>query len=284
MKIAQIEQLALDPVEQSYDHRDVILYALGIGYGADPLAEDELPFVYERNLQCLPSFANLLCEAPFWQKDPAFGIDWQGILHAEQRFELHRPLPSRGKLRGFSSIIGIEDKGAGRGALLHQQRNLVDAASGDLLATLRATLFLRNNGGQGGFGQSISPPAPIEGPANGRVLEYATLPGQALMYRLNGDWNPLHADPAVARRAGFGRPILHGLCTQGIACRAILSAYCGGDPARLKSMFVRFSRPVMPGETIRIEFHEENSKLLRFRAIAKERDLVVLDRCSAELH
>nr|WP_087572959.1 MaoC/PaaZ C-terminal domain-containing protein [Sphingomonas sp. CDS-1] len=284
MKIAQIEQLALDPVKQSYDHRDVILYALGIGYGADPLAEADLPFVYERDLHCVPSFANLLCETPFWQKDSAFSIDWQGILHAEQYFELHRPLPPRGEVWGFSSIIGIEDKGAGRGALLHQRRNLVDASSGDVLATIRATMFLRNNGGQGGFGQSIAPPAPIEGPANDRILEYATLPGQALLYRLNGDWNPLHAEPAIARQAGFERPILHGLCTQGIACRAILDAYCEGDPTRLKSMFVRFSRPVMPGETIRIEFQEESEKSLRFRAIAKERDLVVLDRCSAELH
>ncbi len=122
---------------------------------------------------------------------------------------------------------------------------------------------------------------PVPDKAPDRVVEIPTLPRQALIYRLSGDWNPLHADPEIAAKAGFDMPILHGLCTNGLACKAILAAYCGNDTARFGAMFVRFSKPVMPGETIRFEFHEAPGKL-RFRAIAKERDTVVLDRCTAE--
>lgn len=281
MDVERIRVMTIEPIVQSYDKRDTILHALGLGYGADPLNEEELPFVYEGNLRCLPSYANILCHPGFWAQNPEFEIDWVKILHAEQHLVSHKPLPPTGAIQGEYRVVGIEDKGDGRGALLHQEKLLYDTATGDHLATVRSTLFMRGNGGEGGFGDPLPPAAPVPERAPDKVVEISTLPRQALIYRLSGDWNPLHADPAIARKAGFDMPILHGLCTKGLANRAILASYCGNDVARFKSMFVRFSKPVMPGETIRIEFFEEGAGALRFRAIAVERDAVVLDRCSA---
>jgi len=283
MDIEKIRTMAIDPIIQPYDKRDTILYALGLGYGADPLDEAELPFVYEKDLRCLPSYANILCHPGFWAQDPQFGIDWVKILHAEQDLVMHQALPATGAIRGEYRVAGLEDKGEGRGALLHQEKDLFDDATGDHLATVRSTLFLRGNGGEGGFGDAMPAAQPVPDRAPDRIVEIATLPRQALIYRLSGDWNPLHADPAIARKAGFDRPILHGLCTKGLANRAILASYCDHDVARFQSMFVRFSKPVMPGETIRFEFFEEGAGQLRFRAVAVERDAVVLDRCSASV-
>ncbi|MDB5702343.1 MAG: MaoC-like dehydratase [Sphingomonadales bacterium] len=282
MEIEKIAAMKIEPIVQTYDKRDTILYALGLGYGADPLDGGELPFVYERELRSLPSYANLLCHPGFWAQDPQWGVDWVKILHAEQDFRIHKPLPPTGSIRGQYLVAGIEDKGEGRGALLHQQKELYNEATGEHHATVRSTLFLRGNGGEGGFGTAVAPAQPIPDKVPDKIVEITTLPRQALIYRLSGDWNPLHADPEIARRAGFDRPILHGLCTNGIATRGILSAYCDNNPARLTQMFVRFSKPVMPGETIRLEFHEVEGGL-RFRAVAKERDVVVLDRCSATI-
>jgi len=282
MDIQKIKDLKLPPLEQRYEVRDTILYALGLGYGADPLDEAELPFVYEENLKTVPSLVSLLCHPGFWLRDPIYGVDWIKILHAEQDFRIHKPLPASGTIRGTYRVAGIEDKGADKGAVLHQEKSLYDTADNALLATVRSTLFMRANGGEGGFGDAMPPAEVLPAGDPHKIIEYPTLERQALIYRLSGDWNPLHADPKVARKAGFDKPILHGLCVNGIACRGILSAYCGNDPARLKSMFVRFSKPVFPGETIRLEFYEEKTRL-RFRAIAKERNVVVLDRCSAEV-
>lgn len=282
MDIERIRNLSIEPIVQSYDFRDAVLYALGLGYGEDPLDASELPFVYEGQLKCLPSYANVLCHPGFWAQRPEFGIEWVKILHAEQDYRIHQPLPPTGAIRGEYSIAGIEDKGEGRGALLHQLKELYDAGTNAHLATVRSTLFMRGNGGEGGFGEPIPAAEKLPDTPADRVVSIATLPRQALIYRLSGDYNPLHADPAIAKKAGFDRPILHGLCTNGIATRAILQTYCGNDPARLKAMFVRFSAPVMPGETIRCEFYEQAPGTLRFRAVAEERGQVVLDRCSAE--
>ncbi|AMK19875.1 MULTISPECIES: MaoC/PaaZ C-terminal domain-containing protein [Sphingobium] len=281
MDIEKISNMVIEPILQPYDKRDTILFALGLGYGSDPLNEAELPFVYEKDLRCVPAYANVLCHPGFWAQKPEFGIDWVKILHAEQDLVVHKPLPATGAIRGEYRVAGIEDKGEGRGALLHQEKNLYNDANGEHLATVRSTLFLRGNGGEGAFGNAMQPAQPVPDRAPDRVVEIPTLPRQALIYRLSGDWNPLHADPAIARKAGFEMPILHGLCTKGLANRAILSAYCDNDVSRFKSMFVRFSKPVMPGETIRIEFFEEANGKLRFRAVAVERGEVVLDRCSA---
>jgi acyl dehydratase len=185
-------------------------------------------------------------------------------------------------LRGESRIVAVEDRGIGRGALVVVQKALTDAASGAAIATVQSTLLLRGDGGSGGFGERISTATPLPPGAPERTLELATPANAALIYRLSGDYNPLHADPNAARRAGFSRPILHGLCTYGIACRAILSAYCGNEPSRLRAMSGRFSAPVYPGDSLRFEFHETNDGL-RFRARVSARNSVVIDRGRATI-
>jgi acyl dehydratase len=279
LDLDRIRALEFADLRQSYTARDTILYALGLGYGTDPLDPDQLRFVYEDGLQVVPSMCSILCQPGFWARDPVYGVDWVKVLHAEQGFEMLAPLPPSGNVAARVRVVGVEDKGAEKGALLHQVKELSDE-HGTPLARVRTTIFLRGNGGQGGFGErmEVAPALPDREPD--RVVEIPTSRRAAMIYRLSGDWNPLHADPRIAAQAGFREPILHGLCTFGIACRALVSEYCGGDPTRLRTMFARFSRPVFPGETIVVQFFEEGG-IVRFRALAAERDVIVLDRCSA---
>jgi acyl dehydratase len=215
-----------------------------------------------------------------WVRTPDLGIDWLKILHGEQSFEIHNPLPPESTVVGTHEIVAVEDKGAGKGAILHQIKRLNDKASGQLLATVRSVLFMRGDGGCGGFGEVPEPARPRPESAPSSTCEISTLPQSALIYRLSGDYNPIHADPATAVKAGFEAPILHGLCTFGVATRALLSTFANDAPDRLKSLSVRFSRPVFPGETIRTEFFGTGSEV-RFRSRVVERDLIVLDRGSA---
>ena len=249
----------LPPVAQTYTERDSALYALGLGLGLGAGAADvaALRYLYEGapgGMAALPTMATVLGAGPFWMQDPATGITWQRVLHAEQRLQLHRPLPAAASVVAEHSIDAIHDKGAGRGALMRLSRRLVDAASGELLATVGSTAFLRADGGFGGSVDGVPKPQPV--PADrppDHVVEQTTLTGQALLYRLNGDLNPLHADPEVARATGFERPILHGLASYGIAGLALLRALCRFDAARLTRLDVRFASPVLPGETLLTE-------------------------------
>jgi acyl dehydratase len=213
-------------------------------------------------------------------RNPALGIDWLKMLHGEQSFEIHSPIPPEGTVVGTYAIVAVEDKGAGKGAILHQIKQLNDKASGQLLATVRSVLFMRGDGGCGGFGEVPEPARPLPDSAPSSACEIATLAQSALIYRLSGDYNPIHADPVAATKAGFEAPILHGLCTLGVATRALLSTFANGAPERLKSLSVRFSRPVFPGETIKTEFFGASGEV-RFRSRVVERDLIVLDRGSA---
>ena len=270
--------LKLPPQEtrHSYTARDTILYALGVG-------ADDLRFVYEKDLQALPTMAVVLAYPGFFWQDPAYGIDWKKILHGETSVELFATLPTAGDLHGRTTIDAIYDKGADKGAIVLSSRRIEDS-SGTHLATVRNTLFLRGDGGFGGQSEGAPRPHPL--PTDrvpDHVVTLATTQNQALIYRLSGDYNPLHADPAVAQAAGFPRPILHGLCTYGVAGRAILSALCGNDPALLKRMDVRFSSPVFPGETIKVEIWREDDGRAAFRATAEERGVVVLNNGYAEL-
>jgi acyl dehydratase len=269
-------------VEQSYTPRDTMLYALSLGYGEDPLDGEALRFVYERELRTIPSMAMVLAQNKFWLMDPIYGVDTVRLLHAEQSLEMHQPLAAEGRVRAQFRVAAVEDKGAERGALLHQLKELVDAETDAPIAAIRYTLLLRGNGGEGGFGDPVEPAPPLPDRTADRAVKISTRPGAALLYRLSGDYNPLHADPEIARKAGFNRPILHGLCTMGIACRVILSTYCDNDPSRLTGLFNRFTRPVFPGETLMVEFFEE-ADWLGFRGIAVERGNVVLDRGRATI-
>jgi len=273
----------LPDIELEWTWQDSALYALGVGVGHDPLDEEQLAFVYEANMKALPTMSVVAAAHGFWLRDPATGVDWKRVVHGEEGLELHAPIPPVGCFIGRSWVEEIIDKGAGKGALILIKRTLHDAATGAKLATVRRTTFARGDGGFGG----PSGPAPQahrlpDGRAPDYVCDLPTLPQQALIYRLNGDANPLHADPDVARDAGFPRPILHGLCTFGVAGHAVLKTLCGYDPARLKRFDVRFSAPVYPGETIRTEMWMDGT-VVSFRARVVERDVVVLSNGYAEL-
>jgi acyl dehydratase len=270
------------PLKQRYEAKDTILYALGIGAGANRLDAGELPFVYEKILRIIPSQASVLAYPGFWLTEPDLGIDWVKLLHGEQGIIFERPLKAAAVVRGEYEVLGVDDKGPGKGAVIFFEKRILDADDDGLICRVRSTYFLRGDGGCGSWGEVPRGPSALPERVPDLVLELPTIARQALIYRLSGDYNPVHIDPEIAAQAGFDKPILHGLCTFGVACFGIVQHLCAGDPDRLKEIFVRFSRPVFPGETIRLELFKENDSW-RFRARAKERDEVVLDRCIARI-
>jgi acyl dehydratase len=284
--VKKLKAWPFKPLLQTYTERDTILYALGVGVGQDPLDRDALRYVYEDGLQVLPTMAVVLGTPGFWAKDPTTGIDWVKLLHGEQSLELHAPLPAAGTVVGHTRVTAIVDKGAGKGALMYSERDIHDQASRQLLAVSRSVSFMRGDGGFAAAGQpsDTGPPPRAATPDTppDQVCELKTRPESALIYRLSGDYNPVHADPAVAKAAGFERPILHGLCSFGVTGHALLKTLCGWNPARLKAMGARFSSPVYPGETLRVEMWRRG-EAVQFRTRAVERDVVVLSHGSARI-
>jgi len=242
--------------------------------------EAQLAFVdFNRELVALPSMATVIAQPDSPLSNPAFGADYARAVHGEVSVVLHRPLPVEGALAGSGRVVGIVDKGPGRGALVYTERSVSDAASGERLATIASTTFLRGDGGFGGPSGPVREPHPLPEGTPDCSVDLPTRPEQALYYRFNGDENPLHADPAAAARAGFPRPILHGLCTFGVVCHALVRALCDYNPARLHALEARFSAPVYPGETIRTEIWNDGS----FRARVLERDTIVVNNGKAEV-
>ena len=226
--------------------------------------------------------AIVLAAAFGWARDPASGINYTKVVHGEQSLLLHKPLPASGTIIGKTHISHLIDKGADKGAVIYQARELFDQKTGDKLATVQSATFAR---GDGGFGRTDAPPPAAPATPDGKpdaVCDIPTLPQAALIYRLSGDYNPLHAEPAIGRAAGFKQPILHGLCTYGVAGRAILKTICGYDSSKLLGVAVRFSSPVYPGETIRTEMYRDGKRVL-FRSRVVERDVVVLSNGVATL-
>jgi acyl dehydratase len=277
------------PIEHAYEQRDTQLYALGVGLGADPLDTSQLRYVYEGvdggSLRVLPTFANVLAYPGFWSREPDTGIEWRRLVHAEQRIELHAALPARGRVVGHNRVSALWDKGPGKGALMQQQREVRDGANQTLLATVTQLTLLRGDGGFGEGGSDGTPPAPHPIPerASDAVCDLSTLPQAALVYRLSGDLNPLHADPSVARAAGFERPILHGMATMGVAAHAVLRTLLDYDPSRFGSMRVRFTAPAVPGDTLRTELWVDGN-VVSLRTTALERGAVVLNNARVDLH
>lgn len=257
----------------SYGERETMLYALGIGLGRDPLNEDELPFVYENRLKTVPTLATVIAWGAGPMRDS--GINYLMMVHGEQRLTLHKTLPVAADIVADTRIIGAWDKGKDKGALLVTETDIMQKG-GDKLCTLQSTLFARGDGGFGGPKEGAPAPHAIPDRTPDAVYEAKTRPDQALLYRLSGDRNPLHADPEVAKQAGFPKPILHGLCTYGTCCRAILAQFCDYDPSRMTSFDVRFSAPVFPGETLRIETWRDGP-IVSFRARVKDRDAMVIN-------
>ncbi len=283
MNLDRIITREFPQTESSYTFKDTILYALGVGFGTQPLDTQHLRYLYEDGLVAAPTFANVLGHPGFWARDPEYGIDWRRLLHAEQRLTLHRPLPAQGSVVGRHDIMGIRDKGEGNGALLFQRKTVADAVTGEDICSVVTTLMLRGDGGCGNYGEAPPELEKLPDAPPDLEIELDTLEIAPLIYRLSGDLNPLHIDPAVARHAGFERPILHGLCTKGLAGYALLLTCCDLDATRLRSMALRFSRPVLPGDRIRFEIWRPASGPVRFRAFVPQRDQVVLDRGTAEI-
>jgi acyl dehydratase len=271
------------PLERTWTERDVLLYALGVGAGAEDPTGAELQFTTENShdieLQVLPTFA-VLMGAGFHGVDigtfnPAM------LVHGEQGITLHALLPTKGTLIATPTVTGIFDKGSG--ALVVGETSATDAASGELLFTSRMSAFIRGEGGFGGErgpAASSSAAAPAAPPVPERAPDHSvtqsTRTDQALLYRLSGDRNPLHSDPWFAAQAGFDRPILHGLCTYGFTGRALLATICDSDPARFRSMDARFSRPVLPGDTLTVEMWRlDDDATVLFRTQNQDGDTVI---------
>ncbi|MGB0220075.1 MAG: MaoC/PaaZ C-terminal domain-containing protein [Sinimarinibacterium flocculans] len=277
MKVERVVSRPFPEVRTRYSVRDTMLYALGVGACTDPLDERQLRYVYEGSLQALPSLSCVLAHPGFWLKEPELGIDWVKLVHAEQYFTLAAPLPTQCDVVGRYRVTGIVDKGADKGALMYVEKTL-HLSDGSPLGGVSSTFFLRGDGGCGNWGEpGRELPATPDRKADGSI-DQPMLPIAALIYRLSGDYNPLHADPGIARKAGFDRPILHGLCTYGVACLSLVRALCADDASRLRSMGARFTKPVFPGETLRTEYWTGPDGDVRFRVLSVERDVIVLDR------
>jgi len=269
----------------TYGDKDVMLYALGVGMGQDPMNETELPFVYEKNLKVIPTAATVLAAGaraaanagPAPQMPEGHRpsqINFLMVVHGEQKVELHKPLPTKGTFTVEGRTIGAYDKGKDKGAVVINESVWTDE-NGEKVATLTSSTFARGDGGFGGPAEGAPEPHKVPERAPDMSVDFTTREDQALLYRLNGDRNPLHSDPHSAKRSGFPRPILHGLCTYGITCRAILQAVTDFDPDQIKSHQARFSAPVFPGDTITVDIWKDG-KEISFEARVKSRNATVI--------
>lgn len=256
--------IELPPTAFEYEERDVMLYALGVG-------ATELDFVFERNLKVLPTFAVIPGFPAMMGLAATVEINPVMLLHGEQRIKLHKPIPTKGKLTTGGKVTGVYDKG--KGALLVVEAETKDE-QGEVLFANTAGVFVR---GAGGFGGERGPEAGNKAPdrAPDKTVEMQTLPIQAMIYRLSGDRNPLHIDPAFAKMAGYDKPILHGLCSYGHVGRAVLSEYCDNDPARMTGLEVRFSGVVFPGDSITTEMWDEGDGRIVLQAKTQRGDVVI---------
>ncbi|NNF40867.1 MAG: 3-alpha,7-alpha,12-alpha-trihydroxy-5-beta-cholest-24-enoyl-CoA hydratase [Woeseiaceae bacterium] len=265
---------AIYDIPFSYTDTEAILYALSIGMGQDPLDERELPYVYEQNgpLHTVPTLSTVLVPDMF---PPDLGWDYSQVLHAEQRMQLYRPLPPAADLLINKRVVDAFDRGPSRGALILLEAEGRLASDDTVLFTLGCTIMARGDGGFGG--PAGKGPAPHRAPKREADLscDIVTRPDQSLLYRLTGDRNPLHADPRQAAAVGFDRPILHGLCTFGVACKAVLKTICDYDYTLIREFDGRFSAPVLPGDTITTEMWQDGN-VVSFRCSVRERNTVVL--------
>ncbi len=266
----------LPEVPHTWTARDAILYALAVGAGGAP---EDLKYCYENGQKVLPTFAVVPGLNAVLGVANVVESDLSKLLHGEHAIRLHRPIPAEGTVTTRSKVAAIWDKGKGATVV-------VEAESSDAKGPLFSntfTAFFRGEGGFGGErGPKTEPPEPPDRAPDAEI-SWRTLPQQALLYRLLGDRNPLHADPAFARFAGFERPILHGLCTYGFAGRAVLRAVAGDDPARLKALSARFSGVVFPGDTLVTRVWALGAGEARFEVVDADRDEVVLRHGIAEV-
>ncbi len=275
----EIMSMTSENVEISYSDKDSILYSLGVGLGNDPMNMAELKYVYENSQVALPSMAtNFQYHSPLLLKA---NINFILVVHGEQKLSFTNPLPVSGDFISNAKVIGCYDKGAGKGAIIDVETTIKLKKDNTEICKLVSTTFAR---GDGGFGGPESPKSEIFKPKGDPdiIHEIVTKPDQALIFRLSGDYNPLHSDPNFAKTAGFEKPILHGMCTYGIACRSLVETLCEGDAKRLKKFDCRFSSPVYPGETIVTEMWKDGSKVY-FQSKVKERNKIVIKNGVSEI-
>ena len=271
-----------DPVAQRYDERDSMLYALSIGVGREPTDPAALRFVQERGLLAFPTMAAVLCRPGPWLADPRTGVDRGMTVHGEIGIDFASPLPPAGTMLARTRVTDVVDKGPGRGALILTAREIKVQETGEVVATVRSTSFARANGGFGGDPAVPRAPHALPDRSPDAVTEHVANRDAALLYRLNGDRNPLHSDPETARKAGYERPILHGLYTFAAAAHAVLARFAELDPTALRSIDARFSAHVFPGETISFEMWRNGAEI-SFRAFVRSRQAKVLDNGLAVL-
>lgn len=272
----ELKNRPFEDVRHRYGARDSMLYALGIGMGADPQDLNQLRYVYEQDLRAVPTMAVVLGCPGFWMRAPDTGLDWQNMLHVEQELTLHRALNPSGDVVGKTAVESIVDKRS-KGALLTLRHEVVDAATSQRIASTRSVMLCRSDGNFGG-GDAAEPPAkPLPKGAPDIACVLPSFGQTALIYRLSGDDNPLHADIRVAQGAGFERPILHGLCTFGMAGHAALRTLCAYDPARLKKLKLKFSAPFYPGETLKTSFWIDGNGSAAFQCHSVQRDVMVVN-------
>jgi acyl dehydratase len=269
----------LTDMPASYTEQDVMLYALGVGLGSDPLEQRELAYVSEHaGLRTLPTFASMVIPETILAGS---GCDMQQILHRSQSLQIFRPLPAKGDLLVNQRVASISDRGAGLGAEIELETELRLARDDTVVCNASSSIIARGDGGFGGQSSGHKPRHRMPNREPDLVCDLPTRPDQALLFRLCGDFNPLHVDPEVANAAGFERPILHGRCTHGIACHAVLKTVCDYDFTLIKGFDVRFSAPVYPGDTITTEMWQDGN-VVSFRCKVRDRDAVVIKggRCT----
>jgi len=278
MPIDYDKVMALKNVGQKYawTDREVMLYAVGIGMGADPMDEKELSFVNEgyytpRELKVVPTFASV---AAWGASAGPIDVNRVMVVDGERDITFHRPLPVAANITADSSILGVFDKGKDKGAVI-LRKTVLRNDRGEELATLVASQFARGDGGFGGPSEGQPEPHRIPTRAPDMTVDIPTRPDQALIYRLCGDRNPLHSDPEFARRAGFDRPILHGMCTYGLSCRAVLQTYADYDPLAFRQHVTRFSAPVFPGETVSFDLWKDGN-VISLEGRVKSRGVTVI--------
>lgn len=282
ISLSELPLQEFTPIQERYCERDAMIYALGVGIGQDPIDPFELGFVYERALKILPTFNATLASPTAWMQDLGHSIDLTQLVAISHSLEIFKNIPSTGSVTSYVRVTHVYDRGIGKGALIHWERDLILNEPGQLISRLRGIALARGNGGFGGApspkrNDDIVPDRPSD-----YSVEWQTCNAQPLLYRLSGDLNPLHADPEVANNAGFARPILHGLCTLGMVAFNLMKIARDKKTSQIRKISTRYSGVVYPGEKLLIEFWQEKEQW-HFHCKSYERDVLILDGGTAML-